>query len=216
MKYLKNPYILSVIVTGFLLTALFCAIESEGGVYCPFNSASINTAPASSANDGTVASSSNKAFGATNREAQNDDSPSQSLTDAPDFTLTNMEGEPFTMSEHKGKVIVLNIWATWCPPCREEIPDFVELQDEMRDDDVLFVGVSVDESGWDVVKPFADDYQINYPIVVDDGTINNLYGPFPGLPTTFFINKVGQVEHVAPGMVNKAMIEPLLKEMATR
>lgn len=140
----------------------------------------------------------------------------QTLTDAPDFTLTTMEGEPFSISEHKGKVIVLNIWATWCPPCREEIPEFVEMQDEMRDDGVLFVGVSMDESGWDVVRPFANDYNVNYPLVVDDGTVSANYGPFPGLPTTFIINKEGQVEHAAPGMVTKAMLEPILQELATR
>lgn len=140
----------------------------------------------------------------------------QQLKDAPDFTLNEMDGAPFTLSRHEGKVVVLNIWATWCPPCRKEIPDFVEMQEEMRDDDVLFVGVSLDEEGWEVVRPFAKEYSVNYPLVVDNGTVYQKYGPFRGIPTTFIINKEGKVEYVAPGMVTKSMIRPVLQELAAR
>jgi cytochrome c biogenesis protein CcmG/thiol:disulfide interchange protein DsbE len=139
----------------------------------------------------------------------------QQFKDAPDFTLKTMSGEPFTLSDHEGKVVVLNVWATWCPPCRKEIPDFIEIQEEMREE-VLFVGVSVDKEGWEVVRPFAKEYDINYPLVVDDGTINRKYGPFRGIPTTFIINKKGKVEFVAPGMVSKSDIKPALEELASR
>lgn len=144
------------------------------------------------------------------------DTNDRQLQDAPDFILDDMNGEPFTLSEHEGKVVVLNIWATWCPPCRKEIPDFIEIQDEMRDDGVLFVGVSLDKEGWEVVRPFAKEYNINYPLVVDNGTVNNKYGPFRGIPTTFIINKEGKVEYIAPGMVTKSMIQPILQELAAR
>jgi cytochrome c biogenesis protein CcmG/thiol:disulfide interchange protein DsbE len=140
----------------------------------------------------------------------------QKLKDAPDFTLNNMDGEPFTLSEHEDEVVVLNVWATWCPPCRKEIPDFIEIQKEMRDEDVLFVGVSVDKEGWEVVKPFAKKYGINYQLVVDDGTINQKYGPFRGIPTTFIINKKGKVEYVAPGMINREALQPVLEKLANR
>jgi len=138
------------------------------------------------------------------------------LKDAPNFTLTKMNGESFTLSEHEGKVVVLNVWATWCPPCRKEIPDFIEIQKDMRDEGVLFVGVSVDREGWEVVRPFAEEYGINYPLLVDDGTINNKYGPFRGIPTTFIINKKGKVEYVAPGMINRGVLEPALDELVSR
>lgn len=143
-------------------------------------------------------------------------SDSRELKDAPNFTLNDMGGEPFTLSEHEGKVIVLNVWATWCPPCRKEIPDFIEIQEEMRDEDVLFVGVSVDREGWEVVRPFAEEYDINYPLVVDNGTIQKKYGPFRGIPTTFIINKKGKVEYVAPGMVNRKVLQPALEQLADR
>lgn len=152
--------------------------------------------------------------GGTNSAEQ--DSSQKNLMDAPDFTLETMEGEPFTLSSHEGKVVVLNIWATWCPPCREEIPDFIELQDEMEEDDVLFVGVSVDEEGWEVVRPFAKEFGINYPLVVDNGDIYQKYGPFHGIPTTFLINKKGQVEYMAPGMLTKDILKPILVEMSNQ
>jgi peroxiredoxin len=133
---------------------------------------------------------------------------------APDFTLETMQGESFTLSDHTGKVIVLNFWATWCPPCREEIPEFIEIQNEMSED-VLFVGVSLDEQGWDVVRPFADEYQVNYPLVVDDGSVSNKYGPIHALPMTFLINRDGDVELAIPGMIDKARLQPLLDELVT-
>ncbi len=193
MHVFKNPYILSILIAGLLFAALFITVQRDGGANSPLSTTSINPTPVSSEQTNT-----------------------QGLIDAPDFTLTNMEGEAFSISDHKGKVIVLNIWATWCPPCREEIPDFIEIQNEMRDDGVLFVGVSVDETGWDVVRPFAEEFQINYPLVVDDGTVYAKYGPLPGLPTSFIINKQGQVAHVAPGMVTKAQLQPILQELVAR
>ncbi|SMO43169.1 cytochrome c biogenesis protein CcmG, thiol:disulfide interchange protein DsbE [Fodinibius sediminis] len=141
---------------------------------------------------------------------------SSELKDAPNFTLKTMDNSPFTLSDHKGKVVVLNVWATWCPPCRKEIPDFIEIQKKMRDEGVLFVGVSVDKEGWEVVRPFAKEYGINYPLVVDDGTVRQKYGPLRGIPTTFIINKKGKVEYVAPGMINREALQPALEEIARR
>jgi peroxiredoxin len=138
------------------------------------------------------------------------------LKEAPDFSLERMNGETFTLSEQKGKVVVLNIWATWCPPCRKEIPDFIEVQEEMREENVLFVGVSVDKEGWEVVRPFALEYGINYPLVLDDGTIRNKYGPLRGVPTTFIINKKGKIEYVTEGLMYKSRIKPVLEKLAHR
>lgn len=138
------------------------------------------------------------------------------LPDAPDFTLETSDGSDFTLSEHEGSVILLNIWATWCPPCKEEIPYFIEIQEEMREEGVLFVGVATDAEGWEVVRPFAEEFGINYPLVVDDGTVAQKYGPIQGIPMSFIINRQGQVEHVLPGMVTKEMLQPVLAEIAAR
>lgn len=144
------------------------------------------------------------------------DTTDQEFKDAPDFTLQTMEGETFTLSEYKGNVVVLNFWATWCGPCREEIPDFMELYEEMKDDGVLFAGVSLDEEGWEKVRPYARDMEINYPIMIDDGNVSRQYGPIRAIPTTFIINKKGQVEYVAPGMLNKEKLQPILQKLAQR
>lgn len=140
----------------------------------------------------------------------------QKLKDAPDFTLKNRDGEPFTLSEQEGKVVVLNFWATWCAPCRKEIPDFMELHKELKDDDVLFAGISLDEEGWEKVRPYAKDMGINYPIMVDNGRVSRDYGPIRAIPTTFIINKKGKVEYVAPGMLTKEKLKPILEKLAAR
>lgn len=140
----------------------------------------------------------------------------QKLKDAPDFTLETMKGDNLTLSNQQGSVVVLNFWATWCAPCRKEIPGFMELHKELKDEGVLFAGVSLDEEGWGKVRPYAEDMGINYPIMVDDGKVTREYGPIRAIPTTFIINKKGQVEYVAPGMLTKDKLQPILEKLAAR
>ncbi len=132
---------------------------------------------------------------------------------APDFTLSTLGGDRFQLAEHRGEVIVLNFWATWCPPCRQEIPDFIELQDELGTQGVLFVGIAVDEQGMEVVRPFAEQYPFNYPVMVDDGSASDQYGPIAGLPTTFIIDRQGKVRRYAPGMITKEALRPILIDL---
>ncbi len=158
-------------------------------------------------------SSNNKARTAS---ASTNDSTENEFKEAPDFTLETMEGNAFTISDYKEKVVVLNFWATWCAPCRKEIPDFMELHDEMKDDGVIFAGVSLDEEGWEKVRPYANDMEINYPIMVDNGSVAQQYGPIRSIPTTFILNKKGEVEYVAPGMLTKEKLQPILQKLANR
>lgn len=151
-----------------------------------------------------------------NNSSQSSSSQEQEYQDAPDFQLTKMNGEPFTLSDHEGKVVVLNFWATWCPPCRDEIPDFIELQKNFGKENVLFVGVSVDQDGWEKVRPYAKKMNINYPIMVDDGTVSQMYGPIRRIPTTFIINKKGKIEYIAPGRLPKDKLEPVLHKLIQR
>lgn len=132
---------------------------------------------------------------------------------APDFALKTMKGKTFRLSDHRGKVVVINFWATWCPPCRSEIPDFIELQNELGDNGLLFVGVSLDRGGFEVVRPFAEQMGINYPLVVDDGTVTNKYGNVPGLPTTFVVGPKGRVRGYAPGAIRGRRLRPTLKKL---
>lgn len=158
-------------------------------------------------------SSHNKAMATT---ASVQDTTEKEFKEAPDFTLETMEGNAFTLSDHKGNVVVLNFWATWCAPCRKEIPDFMEPHDEMKDDGVIFAGISLDEEGWEKVRPYANDMEINYPIVVDDGSVAKQYGPIRAVPTTFVVNKKGQMEYIASGMITKEKLKPILQKLANR
>lgn len=167
-----------------------------------------DTAKEQPSNNTSTAQTASETAGAQNNERE--------FKDAPDFTLTTMEGEEFTLSDRRGRIVVLNFWATWCAPCRKEIPDFMELHEELNDDGVLFAGVSLDEEGWEKVRPYAEDMGINYPIMVDDGSVSREYGPIRAIPTTFIINKKGQVEYVAPGMLTKDKLQPLLEKLAAR
>lgn len=132
---------------------------------------------------------------------------------APDFELTTLEGEPFRLSEQRGKIVVLNVWATWCPPCRMEVPGFVELQDEYRDQGVLFVGLSVDEEGFEAVQPFAEEYEMNYPQVVGRGVAFQKYGQTTTVPRTYLIDREGRIRYQHTGLWMKGSLAAALDKL---
>lgn len=107
---------------------------------------------------------------------------------APDFSLFNTEGELVNLSDFKGKVIILNFWATWCGPCKMEIPGFVKLQKKYKDD-LVIIGISLDQRGENVVLPFMERFKINYPILYGDSKVVRDYGGIQGIPTTFVIDR---------------------------
>lgn len=133
---------------------------------------------------------------------------------APDFELTTLEGDRFRLSEHRGEVVVLNVWATWCPPCRVEIPGFVELQEEYRDEGVTFVGLSVDEEGFDAVGPFAERKGMNYPQLASQRVAYRLYGDADSVPRTYLIDKQGRIRYMHVGLLLKGALAPMLEELA--
>ena len=108
--------------------------------------------------------------------------------EAPDFTLVDTEGKEVSLSDYKGKVIILNFWATWCGPCKMEIPSFIELQDKYEED-LVILGVSMDQGGPRAVVPFVKKNGINYPIVYGNGQVVQAYGGIRGIPTTFVIDR---------------------------
>ena len=107
---------------------------------------------------------------------------------APDFSLSDTGGKTVSLSDHEGRVIILNFWATWCLPCREEIPSFIKLQDQYHDD-LVIIGISMDQNGPAVVPQFVERFGINYPILYGDGKVARSYGGITGIPTSFLIDR---------------------------
>jgi thiol-disulfide isomerase/thioredoxin len=125
----------------------------------------------------------------------------------PAWTLKDLHGKTVSLSDFKGKVVVLDIWATWCPPCRDEIPHFIELQDKYKDKGVTVVGMSVDSTGPEAVAKFAHDNKMNYPIVMADEATATAYGADQGIPLTIVIGKDGQVIGRHMGLTDKETFE---------
>jgi len=130
---------------------------------------------------------------------------------APDFTLTDTEGNNVSLSEFSGKVVIVDFFASWCPPCRMEIPDFIELRNEYDPGDFAMIGVAVEGLG--AAKSFAEKMKINYPVLVDDGKVSGAYGPIRSIPTTFVIGKDGNVARMYIGYREKAVFEKDIKEL---
>lgn len=108
----------------------------------------------------------------------------------PELSLKDLNGRDVALADYRGKVVLLNFWATWCEPCRHEIPGFVQLQNSRRD--VQIVGISLDDSA-DPVRPFYTEFKMNYPVAVGDAALATRYGGILGLPVTFLIACDGRI-----------------------
>ncbi len=131
------------------------------------------------------------------------------------FMLKDMNGRDFNLAAHKGKVIVLDFWATWCPPCKVEIPWFVEFQTKYAAKGFTVIGVSVDDP-MAKLKPFADEFKMNYPVLFGDGHDiqgPKAYGPMWGLPKTFVIGRDGKICKTHVGFSQKATLEAQIKSL---
>ncbi len=122
---------------------------------------------------------------------------------APDFTLKDLNGNEITLSDYEGKMLVLNFWATWCPPCRAEIPDFIEVYSEYKDKGLEILGVSVDQASPDQVRQFVDRNEMNYPVAMATRDLFRDY-PLPeAIPTTLVIDRTGKIQYKKVGMMSK-------------
>jgi cytochrome c biogenesis protein CcmG/thiol:disulfide interchange protein DsbE len=116
-----------------------------------------------------------------------------------DFVLKDQHNMPVKMADYKGKVVLLNFWATWCGPCKIEIPAFVELYDQYKDKGLVIVGISIDDSP-EQLQGFMKEFRMNYPVLQMTPDVETAYGPFYGYPTSFFIARDGSIciKHLGP------------------
>jgi peroxiredoxin len=130
---------------------------------------------------------------------------------APTFAHETIEGTMFRTADYAGRVMVVNVWATWCPPCRVELPGFVELQDEWGSE-VQFVGLATDQQGVRVVKPFAEEQELNYPQIASGALA---YRHFPGeaVPRTYVIDTDGDIRYEHVGFMPKSTLNRVLRAL---
>jgi cytochrome c biogenesis protein CcmG/thiol:disulfide interchange protein DsbE len=131
-----------------------------------------------------------------------------------DFTMKDLEGKDVSLSSFKGKVILLNFLATWCGPCKAEIPGFVELQNQYGKDGLVVVGYSVDDEA-PKARAFANEYKMNYPVLLGLGRedVQDAYGPIWGIPASFIISRDGKVCQKHLGIAPKAVFEKEVKAL---
>lgn len=128
-----------------------------------------------------------------------------------EFTLNDIEGNRVSLSEYSGKVVILDFFADWCPPCRQEIPDFIDLEKQYGPEGFSMIGIAlVDRSA---ARAFAEKVGINYPVLIDDGNVSAAYGPIRSIPTTFVIDKDGKIAKVYIGYRPKDVFEKDIKEL---
>lgn len=163
-------------------------------------------------------------FSSSNKKAENNLITEKKITasvskdgkKAADFTLKTLDGKNVKLSDYKGKVVIIDFWATWCPPCRKGIPDLISLQNEFKDK-LVVIGISLDQQNTlKDLAPFIKQYGINYPVVLGTEKVVQDYGNIQAIPTSFIIDQSGNIVDTHVGLVSKSnytnKINQLLKK----
>ena len=131
-----------------------------------------------------------------------------------DLTLRDMNGVAVNLADFKGRPLMLNFWATWCPPCLEEIPYFVELAEKYKDDGLVILGISTDDTA-EQVKPFATQMNMNYPVLIglDEPAVERAFGAMWAIPVTIFVKKDGNICKTHRGTQSKEFFEQHVKAL---
>ncbi len=133
-------------------------------------------------------------------------------TPAPNFTLQTLDGKDVSLTDFRGKAVLVNFWATWCGPCKIETPWLVELQNEYGSQGLQVVGVAMDDSGKDEIAKFAKDMGVNYPVLIGKESVGDAYGGVPALPESFFVGRDGKIVDRILGLKGRGEIEDSVKK----
>jgi len=163
-----------------------------------------------SGDDGTTPAQAPK----TSAQARSGPDYTKNPVPVPDLALTTLDGRTINLAEQDGKVVLVNFWATWCGPCRKEIPDLIKLYSELKSDGLIVVGVATDSDGASVVAPFVKRENINYPIVTDTSrSVESQFDAMYGLPTTYVVNPEGKIVRRILGIFPTEEMRPTLEAM---
>jgi len=139
--------------------------------------------------------------------------PNATLSPTPDFSLTDLSTRHnFNLSDYRGKVVVLDFWATWCDPCKEEIPHFIEMQSKYAGEGLQVLGISMDDDE-KPVRAFQQQFKMNYPVAIGNPQLASQYGGILGLPITFLIDRQGRISARHVGATNKAVFETEIQKL---
>ena len=153
------------------------------------------------------------ALGATAQSPKTTNS-STGRSPAPNFNLKDASGKDVKLADLKGKVVLVNFWATWCEGCQVEIPWFVEFQKEYADRGLVVVGIAMDDD-WKSVKPWIEEKKVNYPIVIGNQGLGKQYGLI-GMPLTALVDREGRIADVHNGIVDKTATEQRIRDLLQR
>lgn len=126
------------------------------------------------------------------------------------FALTDLAGKTHRLADYRGKWVIVNYWATWCPPCLEEMPELVAMYDARKSQDVMVLGIAVDADQAKEVLKFADDMLVSYPIILGNDAVTKQIGGAEVLPTTYIYNPRGQLVEIKRGLITKQYIEGVM------
>ncbi len=127
--------------------------------------------------------------------------------DAPDFIVTDLEGNEVSLTDYQGKIVFLNFWATWCSPCRKEIPGFIEAYEKHKKGGMRIIGISLDKGKEDKIRKFVEEYKISYPVAKGDSDLVRKYQTGRVVPETFIIDQEGKLRHKHIGYMDKETLE---------
>jgi len=139
--------------------------------------------------------------------------PAHERKDAPEFALKDADGKMVHLADYRGKVVLLDFFATWCGPCKIEIPWFTEFERKNKDRGFAVLGVAMDDEGWEVVKPFVAELGVSYRVVIGNDSTAQLYGGVDALPTTFLIDQAGKIAAVHVGLASKKDFEDGIQQL---
>ena len=146
------------------------------------------------------------------RSSQSGSAPGAIHSDAPDFSLQDVDGKPLTLSANRGKVVLLNFWATWCTPCRAEIPEFERFQTTYGQQGLQVVGISMDDDA-KPVREFSQQLKMNYPVALGNDKLAQSYGGVLGLPVSFLIGRDGRIAAKYVGAAEIPVVEQEIKTL---